>query len=69
MTSTAHTHTPAAGRPAAGPVRPLTAPGEPAPPQDPARSLDDRWPTTVQVWNWVESAVLAGYGPPPSSFL
>lgn len=27
------------------------------------------WPTDTQVWNWVESAVLSGYGPSVSSFL
>jgi hypothetical protein len=27
------------------------------------------WPTDVEVWSWVESAVLAGYGPPVSYFL
>ncbi|MEE4546922.1 hypothetical protein V2S66_33785 [Streptomyces sp. V4-01] len=73
MTSTAHTHTPAAGpdggRPAPGPGRSPAATGERTPSLDAARSRDDRWPTTVQVWNWVESAVFAGYGPPPSFFV
>ncbi|OPG09740.1 hypothetical protein B1R27_04935 [Streptomyces sp. GKU 895] len=35
-------------------------------------SVPDRgrdWPTGAQVWGWVESAVLAGYGPGPASLL
>lgn len=36
---------------------------------DEAASVPPDEPTPQELWNWTESAVLGGYGPPPGSFL
>jgi hypothetical protein len=68
MTSTKDTHVPAAEGPRSAPGRDR-ADRDAQPSRSAARSVEDEWPTDVQVWSWVESAVLAGYGPPASYFI
>ncbi|MEV6057288.1 hypothetical protein [Streptomyces sp. NPDC052107] len=50
------------------PGRAATVSGE-RPPRDAAHSEERVRPADTQVWNWVESVVLSGYGPSASSFL
>ncbi|THA76058.1 hypothetical protein E6R60_14975 [Streptomyces sp. A0642] len=69
MARTTHTHAadPGQSRPTeAGPVP--AGSGERSGPGAPRPGARGR-PTDTQVWNWAESAVLLGYGPPASSFL
>lgn len=69
MATTAHTHAGHVGlrRPALGRVFAAVSGQRPSPSAaDPAERAR---PTGSQVWNWAESVVLLGYGPPASSFL
>ena len=68
MASTTHTHVGNAKHRRSAPDRVAAVSGE-RPPRDAAHSEEREWPADTQVWNWVESVVLSGYGPSGSSFL
>ncbi|MEU1008736.1 hypothetical protein [Streptomyces sp. NPDC005890] len=48
--------------------RAAAVPGE-RPARDAARPEGRARPADTQMWNWVESVMLSGYGPSASSFL
>lgn len=39
------------------------------PPRHSVQTGERQWPSGAQVWNWAESVVLSGYGPPAYEFL
>ncbi|WP_372346705.1 hypothetical protein [Streptomyces sp. KL116D] len=65
MASHPHAHVRAVRSRRPAPIDVSTRPS----PRDAARPEERPWPTTAQMWNWAESAVLFGYGPSASNFL